>query len=266
MYNDDWERMNHMKTNHRSLSPSDGLWKRYAWILVPIIGLGGLIYPLLGFAVLAIMVILMVLGMLRGRYWCGNLCPHGSLFDVVLARYLRVKKIPRLFLSPVFKWSFFAFFMVMFVSRVSGAWQFSGELHFTERLGGVFVMQYLMLPTIGAVLLAVIFGPRTWCKICPMGTIQTIMHRLGTRLGINKNMDVKLELGDPGGCRECGACARACPMQLTPYRDVELKGFDQECIQCSNCVNNCPFDLLSMGIGGAEGDGRRHTREAAAGD
>lgn len=255
-----------MKTYHGSPSRSHGLWKRYVWILVPVIGLGGLVYPLLGFAVLAIMVTLMILGMLRGKYWCGNLCPHGSLFDVVLARYLPLKKIPTLFLSPVLKWSFFVFFMVMFASRVSGAWQFSGESHFTERLGGVFVQQYLMLPTIGAILLAVIFAPRTWCKVCPMGTMQIIMYRLGTWLGLNKNTDVKLELQNPEGCRECGACAKSCPMQLTPYLDVQLQGFEEECVKCSSCVDTCPFDLLSMAIGDAELDDRSENRRAAAGD
>ena len=254
-----------MKTYHRLPSRSYGLWKRYAWILVPVIGLGGLIYPLLGFAVLAIMVTLMMLGMLRGKYWCGNLCPHGSLFDVVLARYLPLKKIPSLFLSPVFRWLFFFFFMLMFASRVSGAWQFLGEPHFTERLGGVFVQQYLMLPTIGAVLLAVIFGPRTWCKVCPMGTMQILMYRLGTWLGINKNTDVQLELQNTEACRECAACARECPMQLAPYRDVESRGFDEECVKCSNCVYNCPFNLLSMAIGGAKLADRSENRRAAAG-
>ncbi|MDD2630217.1 MAG: 4Fe-4S binding protein, partial [Limnochordia bacterium] len=58
------------------------LWQQVTWLLMPIIALGGLYYHKLGLLLLPIMLTLIVLGVFRGKYWCGKLCPHGSLFDV----------------------------------------------------------------------------------------------------------------------------------------------------------------------------------------
>ncbi len=72
--------------------------KKYSWILVPIIAFGGLFYPLLGILVILIMFVLMAVGLLNGRYWCGNLCPHGSLFDNLIDKISLSKKI-----TPILK-------------------------------------------------------------------------------------------------------------------------------------------------------------------
>lgn len=230
----------HLKTN-RSFT----ITKKAAWLVVPLVAAGGLYYPLLGLAVIGIMLAMMVLGLFKGKYWCGNICPHGSLFDFVLMRLSIFKKIPVLFRSPLLKWFFFAFFMSMFSYRLGLALGFLGETEFTTRLGAVFVNQYLVLPTIGGVILALAINPRTWCTFCPMGTLQKIMNKLGKQLNINRHTEEFITIADQESCSECGKCARVCPMQLEPYQSWDDDQFrDESCIKCYTCINNCPSELL----------------------
>ncbi|MCK8825675.1 4Fe-4S binding protein [Fuchsiella alkaliacetigena] len=222
--------------------------RKFSWLLVPIISLGGLYYPRLGLLVIGIMLTVMVTGFFNGRYFCGKLCPHGSLYDVLLMPISLFKGIPAVFTSKITKWLFFIFYMAMFIRRliaVSGYW---GELVFIDRLGFLFVTMYLVMPTIVGILLAILINPRTWCSICPMGTIQTIMNKLGTNLGLNSSADQQVTISALEDCLECGLCAKVCPMQLEPYTNFNQQEqfTDSECIKCQTCIENCPAGALNF--------------------
>ncbi len=231
---------NYVKTD-RSFSP----YKKITWILVPLIALGGLYYPQMGLLVIGIMLSMMLLGLFKGKYWCGNLCPHGSLFDFILMRISIFKKIPLVFRSPILKWAFFVYFMTVFVIRLADAFGYWGEAVFLSQLGSVFVRQYLVWPTIVGVALALILNPRTWCSFCPMGTMQQVLYKAGKLLGINKYTDEFPAITDRERCSKCAKCARVCPVQLEPYKNWEHNRFqDENCIKCYTCVQNCPSQLL----------------------
>ncbi len=219
--------------------------KKLTWLLVPLIAAGGLYYPILGLAVIGIMFALMILSVFKGKYWCGNICPHGSLFDYALLRWSVFRQIPSFFRSPVLKWGFFAFFMAMFGYRLINTLGFAGESVFITRLGAVFVNQYLVFPTIVGVVLAVAVNPRTWCTFCPMGTIQQVMNKLGRSLNFNQNTEEYITITNQEDCTKCGKCAQVCPMQLSPYQSWDNDQFkDMDCIKCNTCTKNCPSNLL----------------------
>ena len=69
-------------------------FRKYWWVMVLVVSLGGLYYPLLGWLVFGFMVFFLTLSYFKGRYWCGNLCPRGSFNDEVVSRILRYKDIP----------------------------------------------------------------------------------------------------------------------------------------------------------------------------
>jgi polyferredoxin len=222
-------------------------YRKIAWILVPLIAFGGLYYPKLGLLGILIMLTMMVMGFLKGRYWCGNLCPHGSLFDFILMRFSLYKKIPAFFKSPILRWTFFAYFMSMFLFRLTSAFGYWGEAEFVNRLGNVFVRQNLVWPTIGGTIFALTINPRAWCSFCPMGTMLKIMYRLGKVFGLNKNTDEKITINEEVRCKQCTICSRVCPVQLEPYQNWDDNQFkDDNCIKCSPCVENCPSRLLSL--------------------
>ncbi|MCM8783705.1 MAG: 4Fe-4S binding protein [Candidatus Omnitrophica bacterium] len=55
------------------------------WIL-PLILIGGLLIPILGYLVLAMMAFFFTLSYFKGRFWCRFLCPRGAFLDLVLSR------------------------------------------------------------------------------------------------------------------------------------------------------------------------------------
>ncbi len=221
--------------------------RKYAWLFLFLVAFGGLWYPKLGLLIIPVMLTLGVLGFFKGKYWCGNLCPHGSLFDRFIMPVSRNKKIPAFFRSRAMVVLAFSWFMYMLTQRlilVFGLW---GATPFWDRLGYIFVMNYLMVTIVGTIL-AVLISTRTWCSFCPMGTFQILSYKLGKLMGVNKKTDKKVTVCSIEKCHTCGKCARVCPMQLNPYLEfTENNQLDHEmCIRCSTCVENCPAGILTL--------------------
>jgi len=134
------------------------------WFL-PLIVIGGLIYPFLGYFVLAMMIVLLVMALFKGRYWCWNLCPRGAFLDIVLSKMSTNKAIPKIFLKSWFRWLVFVLFMSFIIFRLIRT---GGNL---IAIGSVFVVMCI-LTTIIAIILGAATKHRAWCMICPMGTLQ----------------------------------------------------------------------------------------------
>ncbi len=232
----------YIKTN-RIFSP----WRKYAWIFTLTVAIGGLWFPILGLLVLPVMIGLTGVSFFKGRYWCGNICPHGSLFDSLLYPITNNKKIPSFLKSKALGIIFFGYFSFnlgrKFI-RVSGLW---GNMMFWEKLGFIFVASYLMVTVVGGIT-SLTISSRTWCNFCPMGTLQKFSYKIGKFLGVNDKTDEKITVANTDMCHVCGKCSRVCPMQLTPYLEFsEENQFDSEnCIRCSTCVENCPAGVLTL--------------------
>lgn len=221
--------------------------RKYGWIVTVLVALGGLWEPKLGLAVLFIMAALTITAFFSGRYWCGNICPHGSLFDKIILPVSANKKIPKFFKSKLFVISFFIFFVVNFIRKIINVTQAWGTYDFFDKLGSLFSNTYLMVLIVGGAL-AIFINSRTWCQFCPMGTMQKLSHSLGKKLGIAKKTENKVTVSDKDKCIKCGKCARVCPFQLEPYKEFSDKDqFDHpDCIKCNTCVVNCPVKILSL--------------------
>lgn len=221
--------------------------RKYGWIFTLLVAIGGLWYPKLGLLVLPVMATLTLLSFFKGRYWCGNFCPHGSLFDSLLGPISRNKKIPKFFQSKVFGILFFAFFIANIIRKIIMVSALYGTMMFWDKLGFIFVASYLMVTIVGGTL-SILFSQRTWCNFCPMGIMQRLSYKVGKFLRANKRTDKKITAASKDMCHICGKCSRVCPMQLTPYLEFTDKNqFDNEkCLRCSTCVVNCPAGILSL--------------------
>lgn len=140
------------------------------WFL-PLIVIGGLFWPLLGYIVFFMMVFLAVLSYFKGRFWCANLCPRGAFLDIALSRVSLKRKIPHLVLTPAFKWTVFVLFVVFFIVQLATA---EKTLY---SIGFVFVRMCL-LTTIVAIILGIPVHHRMWCSFCPMGLLQMKIRSL----------------------------------------------------------------------------------------
>lgn len=221
--------------------------RNYGWILTVLVAIGGLWEPKLGLLVVFIMAGLTVSGFFNGRYWCGNICPHGSLFDRVFSPISLNKKIPKFIKSKPMILGFLLFFTFNFSRKIIKISKLWGSFAFLEKLGMLFSNTYLMVLIVGG-FLAIFINSRTWCQFCPMGSIQKATHKLGKVLGVTKKTEKKITISNEELCHACGKCARVCPFQLTPYLEFsENNQFDNpNCIKCSTCVENCPAGILSL--------------------
>lgn len=221
--------------------------RKYAWIITILIAIGGLWQPKLGLLVLFIMSGLIITSFFTGRYWCGNFCPHGSLFDRILLPISQNKAIPKPLKSRPMIIVFFIFFMFNFCKKIINVFGNWGNYDFLDKFGLLFVNTYLMVLIIGS-LMAIFITPRTWCQFCPMGTMQKLSYSLGKSTGVAKKTDKKISISDINLCRNCGLCAKVCPFQLEPYKNWNGNNeFDDiNCIRCSNCVEYCPVKILSL--------------------
>jgi polyferredoxin len=82
---------------------------------------------------------------------------------------------------------------------------------------------------------------RAFCKyLCPIPTLQ----KPGTRFAL-----IKIE-GDESICTDCGACVKACPMdiRIPEYTHQGKRVLSTECILCFDCVNVCTKGALDTTI------------------
>jgi len=154
-----------------------GIRKPMRWVMIwllPIIVIGGFLYPLLGYLVVAMVGVMLPLSYFHKRYWCTHLCPRGSLLDLALARLARGRRVPRLFTNRKFRWGvFFAFMALLTVCIVRSGGMLLG-------VGSVFVTMCLITTAI-SVILGIQTRRRAWCAICPMGTLQEKIWALSHR-------------------------------------------------------------------------------------
>jgi polyferredoxin len=95
---------------------------------------------------------------------------------------------------------------------------------------------------------------RAFCKyLCPITAILKITSRFAF---------LKIE-GDKEKCTQCGACSKACPMDINimEYTNNGERVLSTECIFCLTCTTVCPEGILDgtfkMDIGGKEHIQRR---------
>lgn len=236
-----------MKNNYIKTNRTFTTIRKYGWIITLLVAFGGLWEPKLGLIVLFIMAGLTITSFFTGRYWCGNFCPHGSLFDKLLLPISKNKKIPPFLKSNIMIIGFFIFFMFNFSRKALKVFSLWGSFDFLDKLGLLFVNTYLMVLFIGG-LLAIFTTPRTWCQFCPMGSLQKLSYKLGKALGIPQKTEKKITISSIDKCLNCGKCAKVCPFQLTPYLEFSSNNqFDDiNCIKCSTCIENCPVKILSL--------------------
>lgn len=199
---------------------------------------------------------LVFVGALMGRFVCGWLCPFGLIQDL-LHKIPFVKKIS-IFrgdrLLRKLKYVIFLVFVIllpMFVVDMLG----QGAPYFCKLIcpagtleGGIplVLLNSAMRTAVGwlyawknvllvvIVLLSVVIY-RPFCKyICPLGAVYSVFNPIAVfRYRVDKE-----------ACVHCGACAKACKMQVDPSETPN----HPECIRCGSCKKVCPTGAIYSGI------------------
>jgi len=186
-------------------------------------------FPLIGYFIPVCMVAGVGMATIRGRQWCNWYCPRGSFADTYLKLISPGKTIPRLLKSTPFRLGVLTFLMAMLTIQIVRLWPDGFAI------GGFFII-LLTITTIIGIILSLIYHQRSWCYICPIGSLSNWVGRNKHQLTMNSE-----------ACISCGLCAKNCPMQLAPAETKEARNmqYKGDCLKCGLCVAACPKDALS---------------------
>lgn len=196
--------------------------------------------------------ILMLYGIIFGRWICGFLCPFGLIQDLLYK--IKTPKLKKNKVTKVLSYLKYVI-LVVFVILIpliyalqassiplpafckyicpSGTLLGAGGLLSNESndymfsmLGPLFTWKFCLLVII---ILACIFIYRAFCRfLCPLGAIYSLFNKISL-------LGIKL---DKPSCIDCGKCINKCKM------DIHHVG-DHECISCGDCVDVCPTGAIS---------------------
>jgi len=102
--------------------------------------------------------------------------------------------------------------------------------------GSVFWLMCLVTTAI-ALVLAVIYRPRAWCAICPVGTLQGILGGRRDRWTIEST------------CQSCGLCEKHCPLSLSIVAGRSAGYIESpDCLKCGRCQVVCPVNAIGKSV------------------
>jgi len=155
---------------------------KWAWTVLIIFCVVGLFYPSIGIVAIGCMLAPVVVSVFKGRYWCVNFCPRGSFNDILLSKISKGMKIPVILKKKWFKLLFLALLMSAFAIQIYFAW---GSI---ASVGFVFV-RMIIITTLFSIILGTLFNHRTWCAICPMGTMSNYVSTIRKTAKDSKNVE-----------------------------------------------------------------------------
>lgn len=135
------------------------------------VAIGGFFYPYIGFAVAAVMVVAMAMSLFKPRLFCAKACPRGRALGFGLKKLSRGRPLPTTALSGGSRRALCGFMMLCVGGNI---YRLFGS---AAALGSFF--WGLCVVSLGAgVVVGIIYKPRAWCVVCPMGTLQETIGAL----------------------------------------------------------------------------------------
>lgn len=202
-----------------------------------------------------------VVALVFRRSFCGTICPLGTLQELAarLGRKLFRRRftVPRVVDRPARYLKYLVLVALIALSALFGElivrpydpWAAYQHLITAELISGFLVgLIVLSVSLVGSLLY-----DRFFCKyLCPMGALLGLIGKIGW-------FRVRRE---PVVCTSCGACDRACPVNLPVSTSSEIRS--AECIACNQCVMACPVKGALEVVGPVRvqtaGGGRRAIR------
>ena len=190
-----------------------------------------------------------------GRFWCGWICPLGTLLDLfgpnvregLPERFRQIKSfllfvmiaaallagLPLMWLDPI----------TIFVRPLAGAIYPAIQ----RAIAASYESQPLIHPILALPLLVILglnlITTRFWCRyLCPLGALVALLSKFSW---------LKRFVADR--CPKCKQCVPECPMDTINWEDFNSD--PGECIQCLNCFARCAVASLTFKGGWSPGFG-----------
>jgi len=231
-----------------------------SWLLPwdPLLFIGHLVHCNWTTLVIGAPLLLIALTLILGRFFCGWVCPLGTVLDLIrpiafwqkskLAGKLGLPLFPTNSSSPLRYYVLIALVVGGILSiQALGVLDPLVIFHRTATTltTNALILQQPALRMYLAMLSLVLTGililelwqPRFWCRhLCPLGALLSLFSRWSL---LNRRVS---EL-----CNECGECRRYCPMRAIPK-----EGHDTDyaaCHLCLGCQSACPRGAITFGFG-----------------
>jgi polyferredoxin len=197
-----------------------------------------------------------ILTIFLGRFYCGWICPLGTLQDLAawfrkstlkedmeVNRYRSIYRLKYLILIAFLVASVFGVMQIGLIdpivlltravttSIMPAADHGTGTIFLSLREFRLGWVANLLL--IG-ILVAAVLRPRLWCKLlCPLGALLGLLSRWSI-FHIRRTQPT---------CTDCEICSAHCQASADPDRELRKS----ECMLLFNCIETCPPDALTFG-------------------
>ena len=183
------KRKNHINKVKKSRRLKQYLMGTIFLILLPL----GWFYSLIGYFIPLCMIAGIGIASRKGRKWCNWMCPRGSFSDSYMKVISPERKIPHIFRSLPLRIGVIIFLMSMLTYQIVRLWPDPYAI-------GKLFMILLTITTVIGIILAIIIHQRTWCYICPIGTISNWVGKNRQPLSVKDDL-----------CTNCKLCEKLVP-------------------------------------------------------
>ena len=213
----------------------------------------GMLSHYAGYRVLPVLLVGMLLlaGALVGRWFCGWVCPFGTLQDWLHRMRTRKRTLPSW--APWIKFAVLGLMVFLFpflwgeLTRASFCrWCPPSAFQVTlpTWISGSLALSPSMAIKLGiavAVFAAAIWVSRFFCRvICPIGAMMAVSNHFSLwRVGPLKT-----------SCTSCRRCRNRCPTEVAPYDRLSTEqpaNRHVDCVVCHECTSGCPREHRPVG-------------------
>lgn len=157
----------------------------FALLFVLAVAAGGWFFPVAGLALALLMTTAVALSLLarfgaaRKRAFCNGVCPRGRALGFALKPFARGAPLPRSFTDLSLRRGLCGFMMFCVIGSLIRALPGLEGYPALAAAGRIF-WGLCVISLAGGLVLGLLFRPRAWCVVCPMGTLQDTIAGTGS--------------------------------------------------------------------------------------